>query len=309
VDRRPLGSSGIEVSALSLGSWRTFERVPREQALAVMLAAREAGISFLDDARYGTGVGYSEVLFGELFRAAAWRRGDVVVANKLWWEFWPEQSAMQELDASLGRMGLDYLDLEYSAPLPEGLEVADAVQDIASLIESGKLRAWGVLNWAPDQIAEAARIAGALGLPAPCAAQLRYSLVERGVVDDDAMQDALGEAGASVVASASLAFGALSGKYATAAGAGGRIADELHDPRFAAALAAAAPLGELAERLGTAPATLAYAFALAHPAVASVVFGATKPEQITENVAAIELLRRLDRAELDELARIGARAS
>ena len=306
MDRRPLGSSGIEVSALSLGSWRTFERVPREQALAVMLAAREAGISFLDDARYGTGAGISEVLFGELFRAAAWCRGEVVIANKLWWEFWPEQTAMQELDASLTRMGLDYLDLEYSAPLPEGLEVADAVQDIAWLIESGKLRAWGVLNWEPGQIAEAARIAGALGLPAPCAAQLRYSLVERGVVEGAAMRDALGEAGASVVASASLAFGALSGKYASPAGAGGRIADELDDPRFEAALAAAAPLGQLAARLGVAPATLAYAFALAHPAVASVVFGATHPEQVAENVAAAAVLRRLDHAALAELARIGA---
>jgi aryl-alcohol dehydrogenase-like predicted oxidoreductase len=306
VDRRPLGSSGIEVSALSLGSWRTFERVPREQALAVMLAARESGISFLDDARYGTANGFSEVLFGELFRAAAWCRGAVVIANKLWWEFWPEQTAMQELDGSLERMGLDYLDLEYAAPLPEGLEVEDAVQDIARLIESGKLRAWGVLNWKPDQIAEAALIAGARGLPAPCAAQLRYSLVERGVVDDAAMGDALADAGASVVASASLAFGALSGKYATPEGADGRLADELGDPRFAAALTAAGPLGELAERLGAAPSALAYAFALAHPAVASVVFGATHPEQVAENAAAADLLGRLRDAELDELAQIGA---
>jgi aryl-alcohol dehydrogenase-like predicted oxidoreductase len=278
--------------------------VPREQALAVMVAAREAGISFLDDARYGTGSGRSEVLFGELFRAAGWCRGNVVVANKLWWEFWPEQTAMQELDGSLRRMGLSYLDLEYAAPPPEGLAVKEAVQDVARLIESGKLRAWGVLNWSPVQIAEAARVAAADGLPAPCAAQLRYSLVERSVLDDPAMRDALGEAGAGVVASASLAFGALSGKYAVAGG-GGRIADELGDPRFATALAAAAPLGELAQRLGTAPSTLAYAFALAHPAVASVVFGATRPEQVSENAAAVALLRRLDDAAFAELARIG----
>ncbi|MBO0825139.1 MAG: aldo/keto reductase, partial [Actinobacteria bacterium] len=73
---------------MALGSWRTFERIPREQGLAVMLAAREAGITFLDDARYNdeTGAapiptGYSEVVFGELFRAAGWQRDDVVVAN------------------------------------------------------------------------------------------------------------------------------------------------------------------------------------------------------------------------------------
>ncbi len=98
MELRELGRSGIEVSALSLGSWRTYERIPREQGVAVMRAAMDAGITFLDDARYNdeTGnapipTGYSEVVFGELFRKAGWRRDEVVVSNKLWWEFWPEQ--------------------------------------------------------------------------------------------------------------------------------------------------------------------------------------------------------------------------
>jgi aryl-alcohol dehydrogenase-like predicted oxidoreductase len=303
--RRPLGGSGIRVSVLSLGSWRTYQRIPREQALAVMNTAREAGIDFLDDARYGSGGdGHSEELFGELFRAAGWRRDAVVVANKLWWEFWPEQTAMQELDSSLERMRLDYLDLEYSAPPPPGLDVATIVRASAELITSGKLRAWGVLNWQPALIAEAARVADAEGLPAPCAAQLRYSLVERAAVDDPHMQGALANAGASVVASASLAFGALSGKYAREA-PGGRIADELDDPKWAGALAAAEPLRTLAQRLGVAPAALAYAFALAGPSVASVVFGATRAEQVAENVSAVGLLERLDDEATTELRRIG----
>src|SRR6266567_2004573 len=97
---RELGTSGIEVSVLALGSWRRYERMSREDGLAVMRAARESGIDFLDDARYNdeTGdaplpTGYSEVVFGELFRAARWERERVTVANKLWWELWPEQSA------------------------------------------------------------------------------------------------------------------------------------------------------------------------------------------------------------------------
>ena len=84
--RRPLGSIGLEVSRLSLGSWRTFERISSDAGLAVMRAAREAGINFLDDARYNdeTGeapipTGYSEVLFGELFRAAGWPRDETIV--------------------------------------------------------------------------------------------------------------------------------------------------------------------------------------------------------------------------------------
>ena len=157
---RPLGASGIEVSCLALGSWRTYERMSREDGLAVMRAARESGIDFLDDARYNdeTGnapmpTGYSEVVFGELFRAARWERDRVTVANKLWWEFWPEQSAADELDASLGRMGLDHVDLIYTEPPPAGLELADLVEQVVGLIASGKARAWGMLNWTPDQIA------------------------------------------------------------------------------------------------------------------------------------------------------------
>ena len=96
----------------------------------MMTAAREAGIGFLDDARYddhtGTApipTGYSEVVFGELFRASGWKRDEVVVANKLWWEHWPEQSAAYELDGSLGRMRFDHVDLVYAERPPEGLSI------------------------------------------------------------------------------------------------------------------------------------------------------------------------------------------
>src|ERR1700704_6306557 len=134
MERRPLGASDLEVSRLSLGSWRTFERIPTDDALAVMRGAREHGLNFLDDARYDdeTGhapipTGYSEVVFGELFRAVGWRRDEAVVSNKLWWEFWPDQSPAEELAGSLGRMGLDYVDLIYSEVPPPGVALGDAV--------------------------------------------------------------------------------------------------------------------------------------------------------------------------------------
>jgi aryl-alcohol dehydrogenase-like predicted oxidoreductase len=311
VNTHALGSSDLHVSALALGSWRTFERIPRAQAVDVMKTARDAGITFLDDARYNdeTGraplaSGYSEVLFGELFRAVGWKRDEVVVANKLWWEFWPEQTAREELEGSLERTGLDYLDLEYALPPPRGLEIADVVREMAVLIDSGKLRAWGVANWAPAQIAGAASVARAEHLPQPCAAQLQYSLVNRSIVEARAMQAALAEAGASIVASASLAYGALSGKYA-APRAEGRIADEVRDTQYASALRAAEQLAPLGVRLQAAPATLAYAFALAHPSVASVVFGATRREQVVENVAAVDLVARMSEADLAALSSVG----
>src|ERR1700722_2699170 len=187
----PLGVSGIPVSRLALGSWRTFERIDRDRGVSVMTAARDAGITFLDDARYNdeTGhapipSGYSEVVFGELFRAAGWRREDTVVANKLWWEFWPQQTPAQELAGSLGRMRLDHVDLIYSDRLPVGVSVEDAVDMIGSLITAGTARAWGVFNWTPAQIEQDFQVAGRAGVPGPSATQPAYSLVSRTAVDD-----------------------------------------------------------------------------------------------------------------------------
>ena len=127
-----LGASGLPVSRLALGSWRTFERISRDQGVRVMRAAREAGISFLDDARYDdeTGnaplpTGYSEVVFGELFRAAG----------------------------SLERMRFDHIDLIYSAVPPDGVSLEDVIEMITGLIRAGTARAWGTLaeRLTPDE--------------------------------------------------------------------------------------------------------------------------------------------------------------
>jgi aryl-alcohol dehydrogenase-like predicted oxidoreductase len=312
VEHRPLGGSGFGVSALSLGSWRTFERIPRERGVAVLTAAREHGIDFLDDARYddetGTApiaTGYSEVVFGERFRASGWNRDHVVVANKLWWEFWPEQSAADELDASLGRMGFEHIDLVYAERLPEGLGIEAAVGEVSGLIAAGKVRVWGVLNWPPELIAEAARVAAAKGLPAPCAAQLAYSLAYPDVVESEEMCRALDEAGASIVASAVLAGGALSGKYADPRAEGrlaGRPSNRVRDQ----AEAVGKRLTRLAPELDTTPCRLAIAFALANSRVASVLFGATSSRQIDDNVQALDLLARLGAAELTTLRELAA---
>lgn len=308
MERRALGGAGLEVSALSLGSWRTYERIPREQGLAVMRAAREVGITFLDDARYNdeTGqapipTGYSEVVFGELFRAAGWARDEVVVANKLWWEWWPGQSAAEELDASLGRMGLDHVDLIYAERPPESLSVEEVVTQVSGLLKAGTARAWGVLNWRAELITEAAEVAAQAGVPPPCAAQLAYSLAYPNVVEEEAMGTALDVGGTSVVASAVLAGGALCGKYAR--GESGRLSDQLDAPRLQDALRIGERLDEAAGELDATPAQLAVAYALSHPRVASVLFGATTPEQVAENVAALEVAARLTG---DDLARLRA---
>ena len=291
MDSRRLGASDLEVSRLSLGSWRTFERIGREDALAVMRAALKRGITFLDDARYNdeTGrapipTGYSEVLFGELFRAAGWDRASTIVSNKLWWEFWPEQDAPDELDGSLGRMRFDYIDLIYANPPPDGLPVAEMVAAVGRLLAGGKARAWGIVNWGAGQFMEAIAAASDQGLPMPCAAQLPYSLVRRDWVESPEMSEALRSSGAGLVASFVMAGGVLTGKYD--AGGAGRASGLDLDP---AVRERGRRLRAVADDAGVSPAALAIAFALANPAVATVLFGATSPAQIAENVEALEI--------------------
>jgi L-glyceraldehyde 3-phosphate reductase len=308
----PLGRSGIEVSRLALGSWRTYERISREQGVRVMRAAREAGINFLDDARYNdeTGqapvpTGYSEMVFGELFRAAGWRRDETVVSNKLWWEFWPEQTPAQELAGSLGRMGLDHVDLIYSEVPPEGVPLEDAIGMITGLIAAGTARAWGTLNWTPEQMERAWQIAGREGGPGPVATQPPYSLVRRELVEDPAMRRLAADRGVAIVASYTLAGGVLTGKYDVDPGTG-RAAGLLDQPRYAPGVTAGRELAALAAETGTTPANLAMAFALLEPSVAVVLFGATRPEQVRANLGALELAARLTPGERDRLTAIGA---
>jgi aryl-alcohol dehydrogenase-like predicted oxidoreductase len=306
-----LGRSDLQVSRLALGSWRTYERISRDQGVRVMRAAREAGINFLDDARYNdeTGnaplpTGYSEVVFGELFRATGWRRDEVVVSNKLWWEFWPDQSPAQELAGSLARMGLDHVDLIYSGALPNGVGVEDAVGMITGLIRAGAARAWGTFFWSPEQLERAWQIADRESVPGPVATQPPYSLVSREIVDDPAMRRLTADRGVAIVASYTLAGGILTGKYDEDPGAG-RAAGMLDQPQWAPAVAAGRELAALARDIGADPASLAMAFALLDPSVTTVLFGATRPEQISANLEALALAERLTPDERDRLAAIG----
>jgi len=309
-----LGGSSLEVSRIALGSWRTFERMARADAEAVLDHALRSGIDFLDDARYNdeTGraplaTGYSEVLFGELFRAVGADRGAVTVSNKLWWEFWPDQDAVSELHGSLERMGFDRLDLLYSSTLPDTVPVPVAVEEIAKVFSDGRISAWGVVNWSAEAIAQATVEAERQGIPQPCAAQLPYSLARLDWVEDPAMEAALEATGASLVPSATLAGGALTGKYGD--GGSGRLSAELADGRGAREVALGAALREPAARLDTTPATLAIAFTLLHPRTASTLIGATGAAQIDAALAAVALAERLSDDDVAELRALAARSA
>ena len=308
---RPLGASGIEVSIMSLGSWRTYERMSRDEGVAVMRAAREAGIDFLDDARYDdeTGAapiptGWSEVVFGELFRASGWRRDDVTIANKLWWEHWPDEDAAAELDGSLGRLGLDHVDLIYAIAPPPTLPVATVVEQVAGLIASGRARAWGTGMWSGEALSEALDVCDATGAPRPVAAQMGCSLAEHSQPSDPTTRAALDRGPIGLVAAHVLAGGTLSGKYLDDPARPGRAGGD-DNPVARRGKQIAARLAALGDAWGMATSHLAIAYALGHPNLASVLFGATSPDQVRANVGAVETFSALDadqRAAIDALA-------
>jgi aryl-alcohol dehydrogenase-like predicted oxidoreductase len=202
---------------------------------------------------------------------------------------------------------MDHLDLVYAERPPEGLEVEEVVRQVGGLIASGKLRAWGVLNWSPEQLLEAGRAAGRQRVPPPCAAQLAYSVALREHVEDPGMVAALESVGAAVVASFSMLGGVLSGKYLEP-GNKGRWTGADHDPRLEAGLQPAIELRDLAARTGTSAAALAIAFPLLNPRVASVLFGATSPEQVRANCQAMDVITTLGEAATAELLGIGRKA-
>jgi aryl-alcohol dehydrogenase-like predicted oxidoreductase len=295
---RALGSSGMSVSVMSLGSWRTFERIPREQGVAVMRAARDAGITFLDDARYNDETatapiptGYSEVVFGELFRAVGWRRDDVVVSNKLWWEHWPAESAASELDGSLQRMGIEHVDVIYAIHPPETLPIRTVVEQVAGLLKSGRARAWGTGMWTAAQHHEALDICAELNVASPVVAQMANSLVDHTAADSPEMRAAFDRGPIGLVSAYVLAGGTLSGKY-LADCPGRATADD--SPPSTRGKSLAAHVVDLAQSWGVPPTHVAFAFAFQHPNLASVLFGASTETQVVENVAAHATYLSLD---------------
>lgn len=303
MEYRTLGRSGIEVSALSMGSWNTFEFMPEDEALRVMTAAVQAGVNFLDDARYDDTsgkaplkTGYSEIVFGKLLDAGRFERGDLVISNRLWFEFYPEQSFEAEVDGSLSRIGIDRFDLVFCFTPPDSLSPAALVEQLAELVATDKVRYWAPGNWPVPLLRECCELAERNGYPLPPAAMLPYSLLNRGFAENEAMQTLCRDFDIGMVPSYALHGGLLTGKYNA-----GQVPHTVR--RDAAAveklerdgtLHKTAVFLELANELGHTPAQLALAYCLKHPQVASLLFGATSVAQVEENVAVLSVLPDMD---------------
>jgi aryl-alcohol dehydrogenase-like predicted oxidoreductase len=297
IPHRAIGGDGPEISLLSLGSWHTYDRMRFEDAVAMLRLAVDSGINFFDVGRYGgfpigdgtfAPEGFTDVLFGRMMQAAGVPREDYLISAKLWLMSLDEAPLGPQLDGLLFRLGTDHADFTILGDIwYEGLDMRQLVGQLGELIESGKLRGWGVNNWSVRDLRAAHEAAVSLGLPGPRMAQLKYSIIRRSIADGEPFNELCEQTGITLQASDVMEGGILAGKVNPARAIG-------QDPGGiqAAAKDVAGRLAELSADFGATPAQVAIAFCLTNPHITTVLFGATSVKQLTDNMAAVELAER-----------------
>ncbi|MFE7192585.1 aldo/keto reductase [Kitasatospora sp. NPDC057541] len=299
VPRRRLGTAGPEVSALSLGSWHTYDRMDFGDAVAMVRHAVDLGINLFDVAVYGIPGHppvFTDVLFSAIVRAGGLAREDYLLSAKLWLEPYPQLSLRDQLANALFRAGVEHADLAVLGDIRrEDLDLRAIAEELAELEKEGLIGCWGVNNWSATAIRTIREHARAAGSPGPQLAQLKYSPCRRAVPDGEPFAELFAE-GLSLQASDILEGGILAGRTSPAREIGrdpGGIRDRITE--------AAGGLAAVAADLGATPAQLCVAFALTHPATATVLFGASRMRQLTDNVGALELLERVGAEQVREL--------
>ena len=310
MEYRRLGRSGLEVSSIAVGSWLTFgSSVEVAETAKLIHAAYELGVNFFDTADvYARG--RSEEAIGQALRGIP--RRYVVIASKC---FFPMSQApndhglsrkhvVESVEASLRRLGTDYLDLHQCHRADPHTPLEETVRAYEDLIRQGKVLYWGVSEWRAAQIVDACRIADRRNAYAPISNQPQYSILRRGIereVLPVSEREGLGQ-----VVFSPLAQGALTGKYSGGARPeGSRAVDDernqfMGDFLRPEVLARVDALDPIARELGVTRPQLALAWCLREPGVASAIVGVTREAQLRENVAASgvtlpeEALRRID---------------
>jgi voltage-dependent potassium channel beta subunit len=304
---RRLGRSGLQVGVLSFGSWVTFgSQLDDDLALNCMSAAREAGVNFFDNAEAYAG-GQSEVIMGQALNKLGWPRNSYVVSTKLYWGLSREVNLsntlnrkylMQGIDGSLERLGLEFVDLLFChRPDPE-TPVEETVWTMHDIVSAGKALYWGTSEWSGAEIIEAVELAERYNLRKPVVEQPEYNLLARRRVEHEYLP-VIERYGLGLTTWSPLASGQLTGKYLDGIPEQSRgalegyewLRSELTDETRSAKVRA---LKDLADGIGCSLAQLAIAWCAHNPHVSTVITGASRPEQVTENMASLEVLERLD---------------
>ncbi|MED7947686.1 aldo/keto reductase [Kitasatospora sp. NPDC058201] len=299
VPRRRLGTAGPEVSALSLGSWHTYDRMDFGDAVAMVRHAVDLGVNLFDVAVYGLPGHppvFTDVLFSAIVRAAGLAREEYLLSVKLWLEPYPAQSLRDQLANALFRAGAEHADVAVLGDIRrDDLDLRGIAEELAVLEAEGLIGCWGVNNWSATAIRTVRDHARAAGSPGPQLAQLKYSPCRRAIPDGGPFAALFAE-GLTMQASDVLEGGILAGRTSPSREIGrdpGGIRDRI--------TGAAPGLAAVAAELGATPAQLCVAFTLTHPATATVLFGASRMRQLTENVGALDLLDRVGADRLREL--------
>jgi voltage-dependent potassium channel beta subunit len=320
---RRLGRSGLKVSVLSFGSWVSFgNQLDTGRAAECLAAAKEGGMNFLDNAEVYAG-GESERIMGRAIADLGWDRRDYVISTKFFWGLHDAPNMrntlnrkylQQAIDGSLERLGLDFVDLVFCHRPDPDTPVEETVWAMTDMIESGKAHYWGTSEWPADDIRAAWDAAERHHLRKPVMEQPQYNLFERRKVDHEYAR-LYEDIGLGLTTWSPLASGLLTGKYLDGMPAGSRatlpgydwLASELTDAGKNEAVRA---MTAVADRLGCSLAQLALAWCASNPRVSTVITGASRPEQVEENLGALDVLPRMTeelRTELVDLARAARR--
>lgn len=303
---RFLGRTGIQVSELSFGSWVTFHnQAGVESAVEMMAAAYDEGVNFFDNAEVYAG-GKSETVMGEALKELNWRRGSYLISTKFYWGLQDgvnekntlnRKRLIEGIAGSLERLQLDYVDLIYCHRPDANTPIEETVWAMHNIIEWGQALYWGTSEWAASEIIEAIQIAERHHLHKPVVEQPQYNLFEQGRMQGDYVRF-YKEYGYGSTIWSPLASGLLTGKYSKGIPSDSRgalkgyewLKDTLTNEQRLAKVAALQPI---ANELGCTLSQLALAWCLKNPFVSTVITGASRVDQVYENMKASDVVDKI----------------
>ncbi|MGZ6967362.1 MAG: potassium channel beta subunit family protein [Acidimicrobiia bacterium] len=304
---RRLGRSGLKVSVLSFGSWVSFgTQLDTDAALGCLDVAYQGGMNFFDNAEAYAG-GESERIMGEAIAALEWPRHSYVISTKLFWGIHGgvnmsntlnRKYILQSIEGSLERLDLEFVDLLYCHRADPNTPIEETVWAMSDVVASGQATYWGTSEWTADEIRAAWEIADRHHLHKPVVEQPEYNVLRRRRVEHEYAR-LYEDIGLGLTTWSPLASGLLTGKYLDGVPDGSRatlpgyewLREMLTDP---ASNEKVRKLQAIAVELDCSLAQLAIAWCARNPHVSSVITGASRPDQVTDNLGALDVLDRLD---------------